>query len=79
MSRPVDPSRTPLTRNPLATPQAVSNEAEPFPSTTGAAPHETGFADWRRRLTGNLSRRSDGRWVPLTRTHGPEQAAGPEV
>ncbi|HEY2379175.1 MAG TPA: hypothetical protein VGH98_24555 [Gemmatimonadaceae bacterium] len=35
------------------------------------APRETGFADWRRRLTGNLSRRSDGRCTPLPWTHGP--------
>lgn len=56
---------------PLAPPEAILNEPAAFPATTGEAPLESGFADWRRRLTGNLSRRSDGRWAPLTRTHGP--------
>lgn len=56
--------------DPLATPEAIANEPAPFPSPTGAAPFESGFADWRQRLTGNLSRRSDGRWAPLTWTHG---------
>ena len=55
---------------PLATPEAIANEPAPFPLRTIEAPYETGFADWRRRLTGNLSRRSDGRWAPLTWTHG---------
>ncbi len=59
------------TRSPLATPDAIANEPEPFPSTSSAAPHETWFPDWRRRLTSNLTRRSDGRWAPLTRTHAP--------
>lgn len=78
MNRPDDQARTPLTRNPLATPDAVSNEPQPFPSTTVDSPEETGFADWRRRLTGNLSRRSDGPWTPLTRTHGLEQDTDPK-
>jgi len=65
-------ARHPMTRSPLATPEALANEAAPFPSTNSAAPRETSFPDWRRRLAGNLSRRSDGRWEPLTRTHGPE-------
>jgi len=55
---------------PLAAPEAISGEPVAFPSVTKEAPLETGFTDWRRRLTGNLSRRSDGRWTPLTRTHG---------
>jgi hypothetical protein len=55
---------------PLATPEALAKEPAPFPKTTSEAPFESVFADWRERLTGNLSRRSDGRWDPLTRTHG---------
>jgi hypothetical protein len=57
---------------PLATGEAIAGEPVPFPSVTSEAPLESGFEDWRRRLTGNLSRRSDGRWAPLTRIHGPE-------
>jgi len=57
---------------PLATPEAIAGEPAPFPSVTSEAPLESGFADWRRRLTGNLSRRSDGRWAPLTRIHDRE-------
>jgi SAM-dependent methyltransferase len=64
---------------PLATPEAIAREPAPFPSVTRAAPLETGFADWRRRLTGNLSRRSDGRWTPLTRTHGVEVVSAASV
>ena len=41
----------------------------PFPAKTLAAPVETFFLDWRRRLKRNLSRRSDSRWDPLTRVH----------
>lgn len=55
---------------PLATPEAIGNEPPPFPKTTREAPLESVFADWEQRLTGNLSRRSDGRWDPLTWTHG---------
>ena len=55
---------------PLASQAAVAKEPAPFPSITMEAPVETGFVDWRRRLTANLSRRSDGRWAPLTWTHG---------
>jgi hypothetical protein len=54
---------------PLATPEAITNEPAPFSRTTREAPLETGFADWRHRLTANLSRRSDGRWAPLTWAH----------
>jgi len=57
---------------PLATPEATAAEPVPFPSVTSEAPLENGFVDWRRRLTGNLSRRSDGRWSPLTWIHGVE-------
>jgi hypothetical protein len=64
---------------PLATPEAIAGEPVPFPSVTSEAPLESGFADWRRRLTGNLSRRSDGRWDPLTRIHGPEGRPDAEV
>ena len=55
---------------PLATPEDIANGPAPFPKTTTEAPLESVFADWRKRLTGNLSRRSDGRWDPLTWTHG---------
>ena len=62
----------PWVHGPLATPEASANEPAAFPATTAEAPIETGFADWRRRLTGNLSQRSDGRWTPLTWTRGDE-------
>lgn len=55
--------------SPFATAEAIAKEPVPFPRTTADRPIETGFADWRRRLTANLSRRSDGRWEPLTETH----------
>jgi hypothetical protein len=64
---------------PLATPEAIAREPAPFPSVTRAASLETGFTDWRRRLTGNLSRRSDGRWTPLTWTHGVDLVSGASV
>jgi len=64
---------------PLATPEAIAMEPAPFPRTTKEAPRETGFADWRRRLTANLSRRSDGRWAPLTWTHANESVADETV
>ncbi|HKW48163.1 MAG TPA: hypothetical protein VJN70_11990 [Gemmatimonadaceae bacterium] len=54
---------------PLAAPDAIAHEPAAFPTTTTDAPVETGFADWRQRLTSNLARRSDGRWAPLTSTH----------
>ena len=56
-------------REPLATADALATEPAPFPKTTTDAPFESVFADWRERLTANLSRRSDGRWEPLTWTH----------
>jgi hypothetical protein len=56
-------------REPLATQAAVALEPAPFPRVSDSESEETGFADWRERLTRNLSRRSDGRWEPLTRVH----------
>lgn len=61
-------------RWPLATPEEVSHEPAPFPSTTPALPTETSFPDWRRRLVRNLSRRSESRWDPLTYVHAKENA-----
>ena len=60
----------PFVRAPLATPAEVLNEPAAFPVTRAAAPLETCFSDWRRRLSRNLSRRSDGRWEPLTYVYG---------
>ncbi|HKN65801.1 MAG TPA: hypothetical protein VJW73_05955 [Gemmatimonadaceae bacterium] len=67
-----DEGPRPGLHGPLATPEATANEPAPFPKTTTALPNETAFADWRDRLTANLSRRSDGRWEPLTWTHAGE-------
>jgi hypothetical protein len=61
-----------LVRNPLATPQELAGEPDAFPAMTAEESIETGYPDWQRRLTSNLSRRMDGRWEPLTRTHAPE-------
>jgi hypothetical protein len=58
-----------LTYNPLATQEAIAKETPPFPSATAAEPEESWYDDWRVRLTRNLSRRSDGRWEPLTWVH----------
>jgi hypothetical protein len=60
-------------RSGLATQEAIGNEPHPFPKMSDAAPYETSFDDWRERLTRNLTRRSDGRWEPLTRTHPAER------
>ena len=68
MRNDTDAPRSPI-HGPLAAPHAIANEPIPFPSITDEAPVESGFADWRQRLTSNLSRRSDGRWAPLTWTH----------
>ena len=65
-------SPRPYVRSPLATPEETAAEPAPFPRTTSAEPLESAYADWRRRLTRNLSRRSTARWEPLTRTHGAE-------
>jgi hypothetical protein len=62
-------SHRPFTRVPLATSAEVAGEPPPFPSMTTALPCETAFVDWRERLTRNLTRRSDGRWDPLTFVH----------
>jgi hypothetical protein len=70
-ARPEDSLR-PYIRAPLATPEETAREPAPFPATTTEEPFETGFPDWRRRLTRNLARHSVGRWEPLTRTHGAE-------
>ncbi len=56
-------------RSPIVTPEGIAAEPASFPSRTLAAPVETFFSDWRRRLNRNLSRRSDSRWEPLTRVH----------
>jgi hypothetical protein len=66
-------------RGPLATGEAIANEPAPFPKTTTEAPFESVYADWRERLTANLSRRSDGRWEPLTWIHDNDRAAGENV
>jgi hypothetical protein len=58
-----------LTHNPLATPEAIAREAPGFPSASAAEPEESWYVDWRLRLSRNLSRRSDGRWEPLTWFH----------
>ena len=53
-------------RAPLATPEEVANEPTAFPRVTTEQPVEKAYPDWRKRLTQNLARRSDGRWEPLT-------------
>ena len=58
--------RSLLIRQPRATAAAVAAEPPPFPRVTAAMPHEYLYDDWRERLERNLSRRSDGRWDPLT-------------
>jgi hypothetical protein len=63
------PARRSSVRSPIATPDEVAREATPFPSKDDDRPIETFFPDWRRRLTRNLSRRSDSRWEPLTWVH----------
>jgi hypothetical protein len=66
-------------RGPLATAEAIANEPAPFPKMTTEAPFESVYADWRERLTANLSRRSDGRWEPLTWIHEKDRAAGEDI
>lgn len=56
----------PWFRDPLASQASMAHEPDPFPKVTAQKPVEEWHADWRRRLTRNLSRRSDGRWDPLT-------------
>lgn len=48
----------------------LAREPKPFPTQTTEALVESGFNDWRDRLTRNLARRSDGRWEPLTWVEG---------
>jgi hypothetical protein len=62
-------SHRPFVRSPLATSSELENEPPPFPSVSATFPCETAFPDWRERLARNLSRRSDGRWEPLTFVH----------
>lgn len=64
-------------RSPLASPAEVAGEASPFPTQDADANDESFFPDWRRRLSRNLARRSDGRWDPLTWTHAANIPAGP--
>ena len=61
-------------RSPISTPEEVAAEPAPFPAKTLEAPGETFFADWRARLTRNLSRRSTSRWEPLTWVHSAERS-----
>ena len=61
--------RRTLIQGPYETAEAIAKEPNPFPRTTADRPIEIGFVDWRCRLTANLSRRSDGRWDPLTEPH----------
>jgi hypothetical protein len=65
------------TRSPIATPEEVGREPAPFPSKEDDRPIETFFPDWRRRLTRNLSRRSNSRWEPLTWVHAAEDLHTP--
>lgn len=62
-------TRRSFIRAPLATPLEVSRHGTAYPSTDAALPEESLFPDWRERLARNLSRRSDGRWDPLTYVH----------
>lgn len=71
MTHPDEPRRQHIHAS-LETAEAIAREPAPFPVTTREAPLETLFADWQRRLTRNLARRSDGRWEPLTWTHAAE-------
>ena len=64
-----DAPRRPFVRSPLATALEIAGEDPAYPATTGAKRDESLFADWRKRLTRNLARRSDGRWDPLTFVH----------
>jgi hypothetical protein len=59
-------------REPAETSGETASAPTPFPRTSPDAPLESFLPDWRERLSRNLSRRSVGRWEPLTRTHGAE-------
>jgi hypothetical protein len=56
-------------RGPLATPSEIARQEPAYPCRDAESPDESLFVDWRERLARNLSRRSDGRWDPLTYTH----------
>lgn len=56
-------------RGPLATPLEIASQDPAYPATDEVRPSESLFSDWRKRLARNLSRRSDGRWDPLTYVH----------
>jgi hypothetical protein len=65
-------------RAPLATPREIASEVSAYPCADADRPNESLFPDWRQRLARNLSRRSDGRWDPLTYVHdaSPDPIAG---
>ena len=69
MSAAGDESVRPFIRGPLATPAELAREPAAYPVPTATLPIESLYDDWRARLNRNLSRRSDGRWEPLTRIH----------
>ena len=72
-------ARRSFIRSPLATPLEVARQSPAYPCTDAARPEESLFSDWRKRLARNLSRRSDGRWDPLTYVHeAPRDAVGDE-
>jgi hypothetical protein len=50
----------------FATPAKGAAEPPPFPLRPAGDVREYFFADWQQRLSRNLSRRSDGRWEPLS-------------
>lgn len=62
-------ARRSFIRAPLATPLEIASQDSSYPRTDAARPNESLFPDWRQRLARNLSRRSDGRWDPLTYVH----------
>lgn len=76
MNAPRDESARPFIRGPLATPAELAREPAAYPVPTAAAPVESFHDDWRARLNRNLSRRSDGRWEPLTRVHAENESEG---
>jgi len=56
-------------RRPLAAPSEIARQDPAYPARDTERPTESLFADWRKRLARNLSRRSDGPWQPLTYVH----------
>jgi hypothetical protein len=67
-----------LITHPLQTPEELAREPAAFPQRSTTQPFETGYPDWRGRLTRNLARRSDGRWEPLTHVHATDESAPTE-